>query len=73
MGGNFDDRWNEAMAHYEAALADCDKAAEEITEAQRGGFEPDSTSLSEEKRARTQLFDARKTVLVLLRERKTAN
>jgi len=67
---DFDDQWNAAMALYRAALAECDKAATEIAAALRGGGTPDSASLSEEERARTRLFDARKAVLVLLRERK---
>jgi hypothetical protein len=33
MPADFDDRWNEAMARYKAALADCAKIAEETTEA----------------------------------------
>ncbi len=70
MPDDFDDRWKAAMARYTAALADCDKAGAEITEAMRGGRAPDSTSLSKEERARTRLFDARKEVLILLRERK---
>ena len=70
MHADFDAQWNAAMALYTAALAECDKAATEIAEALRGGNTPDSASLSEEERTRTRLFDARKAVLVLRRERK---
>ena len=69
MPDDSDDRWNAAMARYKAALADCDKLATEITQAMRDGVPPDSTSLSKEERARTTLFDARKAVLILRRER----
>lgn len=69
MPDDFDDRWNAAMAHYKAALADCEQIAAQIAETMRSGVAPDSTSLSKEERARTLLFDARKAVLILLRER----
>ena len=71
MPADFDDRWNEAMARYKAALADCAKIAEETTEAILGGVALDSTKVSNEERARTRLLDARQTVLILLRERKS--
>jgi hypothetical protein len=70
MTADYDDRWNDAMTRYKAALADCEKVAAEITEAMRGGIAPDSTKLSKEEGARTRLFDARQDVLILLRERK---
>ncbi len=70
MPDDFDDRLDAAMARYWDALADCDRIAAAIAEAMRGGDALDSTSLSKEERARTELFDARQAMLILLRERR---
>ena len=68
MSVAFDARWNEAMGRYQAAIALCERVAEETTLAMSKGVTPTVTSFSKEECARA-LVDARKAMLLLLREK----
>ena len=71
MAADFEERWREAMASYQAAIVDYEAAAGKLNRALRGGYAATDIEISKEELARARVVEARRHVFQLLSEQAT--